>query len=50
MAKLKDQMTSEIAGVEINYQNLQIYLQDDSKNEDKEELQKPEPEELELPF
>ena len=36
--------------VEINYQDQQIYLQDDSKNEDEEELQKPEPEELELPF
>jgi hypothetical protein len=29
---------------------LTIYLKDDSKNEDEEELQKPEPEELELPF
>lgn len=36
--------------VEINYQDQQIYLQDDSKNEDEEELQMPEPEELELPF
>ncbi len=29
---------------------LTIYLKDDSKNENEEELQKPEPEELELPF